>query len=97
LENVFDQFVRAGILLRSAEPEGVALARPPDAVTVKDILEIVGHSNAPVLVNAGTAGRVLMRRDQAVEKALEGTTLGSLAEETSSAVLKFPQPGIPSR
>ena len=29
-------------LLRSAEPEGVALARPPETVTVKDILDIVG-------------------------------------------------------
>ncbi len=35
LGNLIDEFVRAGILLRAAEPEGVALARPPENVNVR--------------------------------------------------------------
>ncbi len=93
LENMFDEFVRAGILLRSIEPEGIALARPPEAVPVKDILDIVSDSAAPAVENAGPAAHVLSRRDQAVQKALEGMTLRSLAAETPSTVVRFPQSG----
>src|SRR5919106_1753558 len=49
LENFIDDFVRAGILLRSSEPEGVALARPPESVSVKDILDIVGDATVQEL------------------------------------------------
>jgi membrane protein len=91
LENIFDEFVRAGVLLRSAEPEGVALARPPEAVTVREILDVVGDSAAPEVANDGAAAHVLRRRDQAVEKALEGLTLRSLVTETPSTIVKFPQ------
>jgi membrane protein len=91
LENMFDEFVKAGILLRSAEPEGVALARPPEAVTVKEILDVVGESAASA-ASDGPAVHVLRQRDQAVEKALEGMTLRSLVSETPSTVVKFPQP-----
>jgi membrane protein len=95
LENIFDEFVRAGILLRSAEPEGVALARPPEAVTVREILDVVGDSAAPEVANDGPATHALRRRDQAVEKALEGMTLRSLVTETEtpSTVVRFPQSG----
>jgi membrane protein len=91
LENMFDEFVKAGILLRSAEPEGVALARPPETVTVREILDVVADSAAPAVANDGPAAHVLRRRDQAVEKALEGMTLRSLATETPSTIVKFPQ------
>src|ERR671923_1771119 len=47
LENLIGDFVRAGILLRSSEPEGVALARPAESVTVKDILDVVSDSATP--------------------------------------------------
>jgi len=91
LDNLFDEFVRAGILLRSVEPEGIALARPPEAVPVKDILDIVSDSAVLAVENAGPAAHVLSRRDQAVQKALEGMTLRSLAGESPPAIVKFPQ------
>jgi membrane protein len=94
LGNLIDDFVRAGILLRSAEPEGVALARPPETVAVKDVLDIVGDSAARELKNSGPAADVLLRRDQAVQKALEGLTLKSLIEENASTVLRFPHSGL---
>jgi membrane protein len=90
LDNLFDDFVRAGILLRSVEPEGIALARPPEAVPVKEILDIVAGANAAGVENTGPATQVLMRRDQAIERAMEGMTLRSLVAETPSTVVKFP-------
>jgi membrane protein len=93
LENLIDEFVRAGILLRSADPEGVALARPAETVSVKDVLDIVGHSNAPTVTNTGPAAHVLSRRDQAVQKALEGSTLGSLTDASSPTIVRFPRSG----
>jgi len=90
LDNLFDDFVRAGILLRSVEPEGIALARPPEAVSVKEVLDIVAGSNAPGVENAGPATQVLIRRDQAIERAMEGMTLRSLVAEPPSTVVKFP-------
>src|SRR5688572_10986567 len=51
VENFIDDFVGAGILLRSADPEGVALARPPESVSVKDVLDIVSDSAAQHLKN----------------------------------------------
>lgn len=91
LENTLDEFVKAGILLRSAEPEGVALARAPETVTVREILDVVADSTAPSAAIDGPAAHVLRRRDQAVEKALEGVTLRSLVTEAPSTIVKFPQ------
>src|ERR671919_3198351 len=94
LDNLIDDFVRAGILLRSAEPEGVALALPPEKVTVNEILEMVADSAAQEVKNDGPVGEILLRRDQAVQKALEGITLKSLIEESPSTILKFPHSGL---
>lgn len=91
--NLIDDFVRAGILLRSAEPEGVALARPPESVTVKNILDIMDDSDAQDVKNAGVVADVLLRRDQATQKSLEGVTLKSLVAENPSTILKFPHSG----
>ncbi len=93
LENFVDQFVRAGVLLRSAEPEEVALARPPESVNVKNILDVVGDSAMESVGNVGPVADVLLRRDQAVQKALEGITLKSLIEKNPSTILRFPQSG----
>ena len=93
LENLIDEFVRGGILLRSAEPEGVALARPPESVTVKDILDITGGLPTQEVRNGGPVADILLQRDQAIEKALEGITLKSLVAENPPTVLKFPHAG----
>ena len=94
LGNLIDDFVRAGILLRSAEPEGVALARAPETVAVTDVLDIVGDSSTREVKNDGPVADVLLRRDQAVQKALEGITLKSLIEENASTILRFPHSGL---
>jgi membrane protein len=94
LESLFDEYVRAGVLLRSAEPEGVALARPPETVAVKDILDIVDDAATLTIDHASPANQVLLQRDHAVRKALEGKTLKSLTEENSATIVKFPQSGL---
>ncbi len=83
LENFIDDFVRAGILLRSLDPEGVALARPPENVTVNEVLDIASDSAAHELRTPGPATDILTRRDRAVHDALEGITLKSLAADNS--------------
>ncbi len=93
LGNLIDEFVRRGILLRSAEPEGVALARPAENVLVKEILDIVGGSTMPEVKNAGAIGDLLLRRDQVVQKTLEGITLKSLVQANPATVIQFPYPG----
>ena len=87
LGNLIGEFVRSGILLKSAEPEGVALARPPENIFVKEIIEIVGGST---MHERGAIADVLLRRDQAAQKALEGITLKSLVQENSATILQFP-------
>ena len=87
LGNLIDEFVRSSILLKSAEPEGVALARPPENIFVKEIIEIVGGST---MHERGAIADVLLRRDQAAQKALEGITLKSLVQENSATILQFP-------
>jgi membrane protein len=93
LGNLIDEFVRCGILLRSAEPEGVSLARPAENVLVKEILDIVGGSTMPEMKNAGAIGEVLLRRDQVAQKVLEGITLKSLVQENPATIIQFPYPG----
>jgi membrane protein len=91
VEVLADEFVRAGILLRSAEPPGIALARPPEDVAVKEIFEILAGSDVPELKDGGVIGDVLMRRAQAVDKALEGVTLRTLAAESQGRNLRLAQ------
>ena len=82
LQPIVDHLVARGILLRAAEPEGLALAASPDQVTVVDILDVVrdpGTVDGPALAAAGDAGAtILRRRDQVVREALERVSLREL-------------------
>lgn len=84
LEDVIDDLVTRGVLLRAAEPEGVALARGPDEVTAADVLAIIADpEDAPaddVRLPAAVAA-VLGARDRAVHEVLGRVTLRTLAGE----------------
>jgi membrane protein len=95
LEELLDKFIRAGILLKAAEPEGVALARPPENVTVKEVLDLVSGGPQEKL-DGGPAADVLQRREQAVQKSLEGVTLRALATETTPRSLRLAQGAPPT-
>ena len=58
----------------------------PRNIFVKDILQIVGGSATH---EKGAISDVLLRRDQAAQKALEGITLKSLVEENPATVLQI--------
>ncbi|MEE8114810.1 MAG: hypothetical protein V3T23_10715, partial [Nitrososphaerales archaeon] len=73
------------IVHRVTEPEGVALGRPPEKVSLAEIFELVRD---PQRIQARRYGEevdliqnLLRRRDQAEQHALEGMTLRSLAEQ----------------
>jgi DNA-binding IscR family transcriptional regulator len=94
LENCIDRFVRARILLRSVEPQGIALARPPEDVTINEILHIVrGSEGLQEISTRDGVGDLLNRRDQAVQQALEGMTLKSLAAEIQPQSLRVSHSG----
>jgi len=82
LHPIIDDLVARGILLRAAEPEGLALAMSPDQVSVVDVLDVVrdpAMTDKPALAAAGDAGAsALRRRDAAVREVLEGVTLRDL-------------------
>jgi membrane protein len=82
LGNIIDKFVCAGILVKSAEPEGIVLAQPPENVRVKKIFDIVADADFGEIKKDGPVADVLMRRDRAVQEALDGVTLRSLASES---------------
>jgi membrane protein len=82
---LIDRLVRTGILLKSDEPEGVALARPPEIVTIKEVLDLIADADIQEIKTPGPVTEVLMRREQAVDKALEGITLRSLATSDGQA------------
>jgi hypothetical protein len=66
------------------------LARPPETVAVKEVLDIVGDSAALAIDHVGPANQILLQRDHAVRKALEGTNLRSLIEENSATIVRLP-------
>jgi DNA-binding IscR family transcriptional regulator len=80
LEGLIEQYVKDGVLLRSAEPPGVTLGRPPERIAVVEILDTLGGAE-PVRLGGGGEDQilgVLQRRDQAIRQALTGVTLSSL-------------------
>jgi DNA-binding IscR family transcriptional regulator len=83
LDELVEEFVRSGLLLRAAEPAGILLGRLPEQITVVEILDTVRGAGS----NPRGSGReeqvvgILQRRDQAVRQALEGVTLRSLVSE----------------
>lgn len=84
IQPIVDDLVRRGIILRAAEPEGLALAASPDHVSVVDVLDVVrdpARIDEAALAAAADAGAsVLRRRDAAVRDALARVTLRSLVE-----------------
>ena len=82
LQPIVDHLVVGGILLRAAEPPGLALAASPDRVRVVDVLDVVRDPatiDGPALAAAADAGAgVLRRRDAAVREALERVSLRDL-------------------
>jgi membrane protein len=93
LEELIDEGVRRGLLLRTAEPNGVGLARLPEHITIPDLFDFVNYpeSGAVEILTEGDdpVSRVLHHRDQAIQQAFMNLTLRSLASEASPADSAF--------
>jgi membrane protein len=77
--------VESGLIGVMHEPKGVSLIKPPELISIKDVLDAAREGNqAGVRVSIDPhdpVHTVLHRRDQAVEQALAGQTLRSLVVE----------------
>ena len=84
LEDCLERFVQSGILLRATEPAWITLGRPPERVSLVEILDTLrGASSVPPSGEADDSlADVLQRRDQAVQQALAGVTLSDLCART---------------
>ncbi len=76
------------------EPEGVSLIKPPELISVKEVLDAV-RDGSPSGIRMpfdpnDPLERMLRRRDEAVEQALAGQTLRSLAADRIKAPAEFP-------
>jgi len=85
VESLTSDLIQANMLLRTEKPGGVALARPPETIAVVDVLKVVQHQlhNGPQGFTVGTdkISQLLLRRDAAVQGALEGITLRHLVKD----------------
>ncbi|WP_454063160.1 YhjD/YihY/BrkB family envelope integrity protein [Candidatus Nitrospira salsa] len=83
VEDATKLLIEGGILVRTAEPIGVTLGRPPEQVSVVEILDLVRAQDQACALFSNDdmkeVGQMLRRRDDAVEDALEDVTLRSLA------------------
>jgi membrane protein len=82
IERIVDKCVSHGLLLRSAEPPGISLARAPETISAADILEIVrGELTIPSNSGDGVV-QLLQRRDLALQRGLDGITLRTLIQDS---------------
>jgi membrane protein len=83
VDDLVEALTRQGILLRVAEPAGVALGRPPEAVTAAEVLEAVrgrtGDDGATGEGRDDPVASLLARRDEVVRQTVAAVTLRTLA------------------
>ena len=83
LDELVDELVRRGIVIRAAEPRGLCLGRPPEQVAVADVLEAVrepGGEPGRAAAEEDPVTRALARRAAAEREGLAGLTLRELVE-----------------
>ncbi|MDH4192675.1 MAG: YihY family inner membrane protein [Nitrospirota bacterium] len=85
VESLINDLVKAGMVFRTDDPQGLVLARPPESIPVGEVLRVVQHQphSGPQSFSMGTDGisQLLMRRDAAIDAALDGITLRNLAQD----------------
>ena len=105
VESLVNDLVKARMIVKGHDPKGLVLAQAPENIPVVEVLRVVqqqSHGGPPAFtVGTDIISRVLMRRDAAVEAALEGLTLRDLLrgrpggdhEETGDACSQDQDPG----
>ena len=88
VEGIVNELMKSRAVVRTSDPDGVTLGRPPEFVDVVEILDIVSHKDNNYMRLGNSEDRILhllRRRDRAVRESLEGVTLRTLAEETDQS------------
>lgn len=90
VEDILEDFVEHHLMYRTTNPKGIILGRPPERITVLEVLQLVSHQEWPrpdAAQNGHNPVETLLRqRDQAVHDALQGVTLAMLAAEEPAAL-----------
>jgi membrane protein len=87
LEERINELIEQGMLCRMEQPEGIGLVKAPELIPITEILEVI-RGKGPIGVelrseSRAEVDRLLSRRDRAVQEALDGITLRSLALESN--------------
>lgn len=88
VENVINELIESRIVVRTSEPQGVTLGRPPEYVDVTEVLDIVSLQGHKLKRLGGSEDRIMnliRRRDRAVREALDGVTLRTIAEDSQQS------------
>ena len=98
LEEIVEDFIEHWLVYRTVD-QGLMLGRPPDQVSVLEILQLVYYKEYPPVEHAPNTedpvGTCLQQRDQAIHDAFNGLTLHMLAAKepsvpsSSSTILPF--------
>jgi len=81
VEDLIKELIPTRLVVRTSEPEGLTLGRPPEQVTVLEVLGII-RQGFPYQKNLGeddAVSTILQKRDRAVQSALDGETLRTFA------------------
>ena len=85
LETLLDKYIGRGLVLRSAEPAGVSLARPPEQISATEILDVLHGPVDSGRDNSDPVSEFLRRREAIVHESLAAVTLKDLADQNRSA------------
>jgi len=93
VEDLIEDFVAHGILARAVEPDAIVLARSPERVTIAEVLETIREPVPAAAIDVAhePVVGIIRRRDEAVDQALAGLTLQSLAHAAP-----MPQATVPN-
>lgn len=97
IEEQIEQLVDSGVIGVMKEPDGVSLIKPPELIPIQAVLDAVRKGNQPgthlPLDVSDPLEQMLRRRDEAVDQALAGCTLRSLALEQLDTSKDGPRAG----
>jgi membrane protein len=87
VDELVEDFITRGVLARAVEPDAIVLARPPEQVSLDEVLATVHEPPRDAAIDVDAPPPVvsaLRKRDDAVDHALAGLTLQSLAAAPTS-------------
>ena len=89
LEEVVAACLRGGFVCRTAEPEGLILARPAEDITAAEVCEVIERAEERPAggAEADWLTRLLGQRDRAIRASLDGVSLRSLAQSSDTAAI----------